>query len=93
MVNDGGIREFRTGCPVLTDLWSYVLVSLIIDIMIIKHYAAAYSHWQETVVTYPSPQMWAIYQHCSAPDAALSLKLATSARALSILPEGEAGMI
>jgi hypothetical protein len=26
-MNDGEIRRFRTGCPVFTDLWSYVSIT------------------------------------------------------------------
>jgi hypothetical protein len=34
----------RTGCPVLTDLWSYVLIGIIMSFMTI-------SDWQARVVT------------------------------------------
>ena len=30
---EGEMKEFRTGCPVFTDLWSYVLTSLIDDVI------------------------------------------------------------
>jgi hypothetical protein len=31
IANESEIGEFRTGCPVFTDLWSYVLYRVTID--------------------------------------------------------------